>query len=80
MRQVFWHLFLLIPISVLPYISGMMGGVYAVGVLCLAFGFLASAVPLARSLTDSAALMLLKASVYYLPALLFLMIIDRTIS
>lgn len=80
MRQVFWHLFLLIPISVLPYISGMMGGVYAIGVLALAFGFLASAVPLARSLTDSAALLLLKASVYYLPALLMLMIIDRIIS
>ncbi len=77
MRQVFWHLFLLIPISVLPYISGMMGGVYAIGVLCLAFGFLASAIPLARSLTDSAALLLLKASVYYLPALLLLMILDR---
>ena len=77
MRQVFLHLFLLIPISVLPYISGMMGGVYAIGVLCLAFGFLASAIPLARSLTDSAALLLLKASVYYLPALLLLMILDR---
>jgi protoheme IX farnesyltransferase len=79
MRQVFWHLFLLIPISVLPYISGMMGGVYAIGVLCLAFGFLASAIPLAKSLSDSAALLLLKASVYYLPALLLLMILDRAV-
>ena len=78
-RQVFWHLLLLIPISFLPYIIGMMGGVYAIGVLCLAFGFLASAIPLGRSLSDEAALLLLKASVYYLPALLLLMIIDRAL-
>lgn len=76
MRQIYWHLLLLIPISVLPYFNGMMGGVYAFGVLILALGFIAAAIPLAQTLTDKAALLLLKASVYYLPALLLLMVID----
>lgn len=79
MRQIYWHLLLLIPISVLPYVYGMMGSVYAVGVLVLALGFIASAVPLARTLNDKGALLLLKASVYYLPALLLLMLVDMGI-
>ena len=76
-RQIFWHLTLLIPVSMLFYFNGNSGWIYAIGVFILSLMFAGSAVPLAFKRTNKNALLILKASVVYLPALLVLIIIDK---
>jgi protoheme IX farnesyltransferase len=75
-RQIFWHLFLMIPISLLPVIEGSLGTFYLIGVTIVSVGFFLSAIPMARDKSRKSALLLLKASVFYLPALLIIIIID----
>ena len=77
MRQIFWHLLLMIPISFLPVIQGNLGIIYLVGVTIITFIFFLSALPLAKDRSNKSALLLLKASVLYLPVLLFIIIIDK---
>ena len=77
MRQIFWHLLLMIPLSFLPFIQGNLGIVYLVGVTIITFIFFLSALPLAKDRSSKSALLLLKASVLYLPVLLFIIIIDK---
>ena len=76
MRQIFWHLLLMIPISLLPVMIGSMVIVYLFGVIIITSGLLFSAIPLAQNQSVKSALFLLKASVFYLPALLLIIIID----
>ena len=75
-RQIFWHLILMIPLSLLPVFLGSMGIFYLLGVTIITCAFFISAIPLARNQTIKSALILLKASVFYLPALLIIIIID----
>ena len=75
-RQIFWHLILMIPISLLPVFLGSMGIFYLLGVTIITCTFFISAIPLAKNQTIKSALILLKASVFYLPALLIIIIID----
>ena len=77
MRQIFWHLLLMIPLSFLPVIQGNLGIIYLVGVTIITFIFFMSALPLAKDRSNKSALLLLKASVLYLPVLLFIIIIDK---
>ena len=77
MRQIFWHLLLMIPLSFLPFIQGNLGIIYLVGVTIITFIFFLSALPLAKDRSNKSALLLLKASVLYLPVLLFIIIIDK---
>ena len=76
MRQIFWHLLLMIPISIIPVIQGSLGIVYLFGVILITCAFFVSALPLARNRSNKDALLLLKASVFYLPILLLIIIID----
>ena len=69
---------ILIPISVLPTIVGISGRTYFYGALVLGFGFLYFSRKFQQSVSTKVAHQLLKASVFYLPALLFLIIIDRS--
>ncbi len=78
-RQIFWHLTLLVPVSVLLYIEGNSGLIYAIGVIFLTGLFFISAIPIAKDRTIKSAKLLLKSSVIYLPALLILIIIDKII-
>ena len=77
MRQIFWHLLLMIPLSFLPVIQGNLGIIYLFGVTIITFIFFLSALPLAKDRSNKSALLLLKASVLYLPVLLFIIIIDK---
>ena len=77
MRQIFWHLLLMIPLSFLPVIQGNLGIIYLVGVTIITFIFFLSALPLAKDRSNKSALLLLKASVLSLPVLLFIIIIDK---
>ena len=76
MRQIFWHLLLMIPVTILPVIQGSLGIIYLIGVIVISTGFFLSAIPLAKDRSNKSALLLLKASVYYLPLLLIIIIID----
>ena len=75
-RQIFWHLLLMIPITSLPFIQGQLGLFYLLGALLITSAFFVSALPMARNRSDKSALLLLKGSVFYLPSLLFIIIID----
>ena len=75
-RQIFWHLLLMIPITFLPFIQGTLGLFYLIGAFMITSAFFVSALPLARNRSDKSALLLLKGSVFYLPSLLFIIIID----
>ena len=76
-RQIFWHLLLMIPITFLPFIQGALGLFYLFGAFMITSAFFVSALPLARNRSDKSALLLLKASVFYLPSLLLIIIIDK---
>jgi len=78
-RQIFWHLLLMIPISLLPVLLGSMGLIYLLGVTIITCAFFISAIPLAKNQSVKSALILLKASVFYLPALLLIIIVDLKI-
>jgi|TARA_B100001093_G_scaffold428570_1_gene423439 protoheme IX farnesyltransferase len=80
LRQIFWHLLLMVPISIIPVIQGYLGNIYLVGVVIITCTFFVSALPLARDMSHKNALLLLKASVIYLPMLLFVIIIDLGIA
>jgi|TARA_B110000438_G_scaffold112272_1_gene110185 protoheme IX farnesyltransferase len=75
-RQIFWHLLLMIPVSLLPVVEGSLGYFYLFGVIIISCGFFLSAIPLAKDKSRKSALLLLKTSVLYLPVLLIIIIID----
>ena len=77
-RQIILFCCALIPISILPTILGLTGTIYMTGAILLGFIYLGygSAVALFRSITH--AQRLLRVSVLYLPALLILMMIDKS--
>ena len=76
-RQIFWHLLLMMPITFLPFIQGTLGLFYLIGAFMITSAFFVSALPLAWNRSDKSALLLLKASVFYLPSLLLIIIIDK---
>jgi len=76
MRQIFWHLLLMIPVSLLPVIEGSLGYFYLFSVTIISSAFFLSAIPLAKNKSRKSALLLLKSSVLYLPVLLIIIIID----
>ena len=75
-RQILWHAFLLIPVSLFFVVTGILGEIYFWGASALGFGYLISGIPLLRETTIDNAKLLLKTSVIYLPALLIVIFID----
>ena len=75
-RQILWHAFLLIPVSLFFVVTGILGEIYFWGASALGFGYLISGIPLLRDTTVDNAKLLLKTSVIYLPALLIIIFID----
>jgi len=78
-RQIFWHLSLMFPVCFLPFISGMLGNIYLFGAAIITLGYFYSAVPMLREKSLKNASIILKASVFYLPLLLVIIIIDKGI-
>ena len=68
-RQILWHAFLLIPVSLFFVVTGILGEIYFWGASALGFGYLISGIPLLKDTTVDNAKLLLKTSVIYLPAL-----------
>ena len=75
-RQILWHAFLLIPVSLFFVVTGILGEIYFWGASALGFGYLISGIPLLKETTVDNAKLLLKTSVIYLPALLVVIFID----
>ena len=76
-RQIIWHAFLLIPVSLYFVIIGTLGIFYFWGAIFLGLGYLLSSIPLLKESSIKNAKVLLKASVIYLPLLLIIILIDK---
>ena len=71
------HAALLIPISALPALLGLAGGVYLIGAVLLGLSYLTMALRMAARPGDATARGLFRASLLYLPALFLLMSFDK---
>ena len=69
--------FLLIPVSLMPLFLGMTGVLYGAAATAAGFGLLYFGAQLGRERTAPRAHALLLATVFYLPALLGVMVLDR---
>jgi heme o synthase len=69
----------LIPICLLPPVLGITGALYAAAAIGAGLGVLYSGVRLGRERTPRRARALLLATVFYLPALLCVMVLDRRV-
>jgi len=75
-NHVLWFSFALIPVSLIPSVVGMSGSIYFTGVLIAGVALFMISQSFARSRSLEDAKKLLRATVIYLPVLLFLIIID----
>lgn len=78
-RQIFGHLLLLLPVSVLPFFLGISGPVYFAGAVIAGMLFLGASIPFYRHHSREKALLILKSSVIYLPVILVLIIVDMQV-
>jgi len=76
-KHVLLYTLALVPITLIPFACGMTGALYLFGALVLGVSFLVYAVFLAKHRTVAHAKRLFLASILYLPALVFLMVLDR---
>ena len=77
-RQMLIYLAVLIPVSMTPALVGMSGKFYVLGALALGIWFLYSGARVARERTSLRARGVLLVSVFYLPILYGLMLLDRS--
>ena len=75
-RQIIWHAFLLIPVSLYFIVTGALGIFYFWGALLLGIVYLISSIPLLKESSIKNAKLLLRTSVAYLPLLLIIILID----
>jgi len=76
-RQIIWHSFLLIPVSVMPVYIGILGMIYFWSAIILGVGYLISGFILAKQYSVDNARFVLRVSVFYLPILFLTIIIDK---
>ena len=79
-RQIIWHAFLLIPVSLFFVVTGGLGSIYFWGAITLGVVYLLSGIPLLREPSVKNARLLLRTSVLYLPLLLVIILIDLNYS
>lgn len=77
MRQIVLFTIMLVPVSLAPFFFGAAGFVFLSGAILLGFWMLWTSIATARSGTDVAARRLLLVSVFYLPLLFILMVMDK---
>lgn len=76
-QQIIAYSLMLVPVSLLPTVLGVSGKIYFVAALVLGLLFLASGVRAALSKSNQHARQLLMASVFYLPLLFGVMVLNR---
>ena len=79
-RQIIWHAFLLIPVSLFFVVTGVLGSIYFWGAAILGAFYLLSGIPLLRESSVKNAKLLLRTSFLYLPLLLVIILIDLNYS
>ena len=79
-RQIIWHAFLLIPVSLFFVVTGALGTIYFWGAAFLGVVYLLSGIPLLKESSVKNAKVLLRTSVLYLPLLLVIILIDLNYS
>ena len=77
-RQTLLWTAVLLPISLLPSLVGAAGFAYALGAFVMTLLFLSASMKFARDVTDGRAKALFLASIAWLPAVLALLVVDRT--
>lgn len=75
-RQIVWHAFILIPVSLFLSIIGLTGEIYFYGSILIGLIYLIGCMPLVKNYSIKNAKLLLGISVVYLPALFLLILID----
>ena len=75
-KHILWYSLLLIPISLTPVLTGLLGPIYCIGALIAGLLMLRVSYTFCQSTSILDARQLLKATVYYLPFLLILILID----
>lgn len=78
-RQIVLYCMALLPVSLAPSLVHLTGALYFYGALVLGFAYLGAGLHAARRRSHAAALLLLRVSVIYLPALLGLMTLDKVV-
>ena len=76
-RQAVSHTLGLLPVSLCPFLFGLVGRVYLAGALILGVGFIWFAFQFMRQISLGRARKLFYASILYLPLLLALMVFDK---
>ena len=76
-RQIIFFCCALIPISILPTVFGLTGMTYFIGAIALGFIYLGYGFAVALFRSNTYAHRLLRVSIFYLPALLVLMMLDK---
>ena len=78
-KQVILYCVALLPLTLVPSVWGVTGKFYFIGAMALGFAFLASGVSLALNRSKPYARIMFFVSIFYLPALGFLMVWDRVL-
>ncbi|HLB81934.1 MAG TPA: heme o synthase [Gemmatimonadales bacterium] len=76
-RMVLLYATALVPVSLLPTLLGVTGGLYFFGALALGLAYAAASVAMTHAATTARAQRLFLVSIAYLPALLTLMVVDK---
>jgi heme o synthase len=77
-RQIVGYSVVLIPVSMLPSVAGLAGVGYFFGALVLGLALLVVSLWAAREQTNRSAMWLMHSTVIYIPALLALLVLDKT--
>lgn len=75
-RHITWWSYILIPVSLIPVVIGMSGAIYCTGALAAGILLLMTSRRFVLTRSNMLARRLLRATVVYLPVLLFLIVID----
>ncbi len=78
-RMVLLYAMALLPVSLMPTVLGVTGGLYFFGALALGIAYAGASIAMTRAVTTSRAWRLFLVSIVYLPALLTLMVVDKIV-
>src|SRR5438128_3250362 len=78
-RMVLLYAMALLPVSLLPTLLGVTGGLYFFGALALGLAYAGASVAMTRAATPSRPWRVFLVSIIYLPALLTLMVVDKVV-
>lgn len=76
-QQILWYSIILIPVSIIPVLTGLSGILYCFGSFLIGIFMFTASYTFIKESSNLNAVKLLRATVYYLPVLLFLIVIDN---